>query len=697
MESSGTVGGNLVQAGAIHGGVHFHEAESRSAVVPRQLPRAVRQFVNRAVEQDALTTLLRSRSAGEASVISSIDGTAGIGKSTLVVYWAHRARDEFVDGELYVNLRGFDPVADPVTPGDALGVLLAGLGVEPERIPADLAARTGLFRSLVHDKRILVFLDNAFSADQVRPLLPGSATAMVLVTSRNRLEDLVIREGAARMTLQVLTQKEARELLGRYLGDHRIDSEREAVDALIAHCGGLPLALSIVAYRAAEEPDFPLEVLVDELRSERDRLDALDVGGESGVRSVFSWSYRALSPSAARLFRLLGLPTGPDISLAAAADLAGLPQRDTRALLAELTRAHLAEQHEPGRYRFHDLIRAYAAECAANEENPDDRQAAVRRLLDHYLRTSHGIHAQLEPHARQVTPEPPASDVAGLAFADPQSGKDWWEVERRNLVAATALASKVGMHEHAWLIPHCLRHWYKLRSYTDDWISTHDIGLGSARELGDESAEAYLLLNLGSAYYTIKMYDRSAVHKERSLELFEKLGDRPRTCLALLALAEAYVQLHHFDEALKAQRRAMEVARELGDVQVQGIAHSGLGAVHAELKQCDQAVMHFEDALTCYRSSGEKIGIGFVLHFLAGVHQQAGRAEDAVNTYREAVAHRQAIGHRQGEAMSLRRLGASLKDVGDTATANKCWEQALAIFEELGSPDADEVRALLTQ
>jgi hypothetical protein len=372
-----------VQAGAIHGDVHFHGAAGEQAVVPRQLPVASRHFVNRAVEQDVLTTVLNGASSEQVVLLSTIDGVAGVGKSTLAVHWAHRMRDRFPDGELYVNLRGFDPAMEPVAAGEALADFLTALAVPAERIPEGLDARAALFRSTVHDKKILILLDNARSSEQIRPLLPGSSSCVVLVTSRNRLDDLVIREGATRISLKVLTHDEAYDLLRRYLRDDRLAAESSAVNALIAHCAGLPLALGIVAFRAAELPDYPLADLVAELKDERDRLDTLDCGGETGLRAVFSWSYRLLSTDAARIFRLLGLPTGPDISLAAAADLAGVAQREARKLLGELCRANLLEQHVPGRFRFHDLLRAYAAECAARDESAEDRLAAVHRLFDH--------------------------------------------------------------------------------------------------------------------------------------------------------------------------------------------------------------------------------------------------------------------------------------------------------------------------
>lgn len=699
VESTGLTAGTSVQSGVVHGGIHFH-ATPQEAVVPRQLPGAVRHFVNRSVEQDALTTLLggargEETPGGEAVVISAIDGTAGVGKSTLVVHWAHRVRERFPDGELYVNLRGFDPAADPMPVADALASLLAGLGIAPEQQPADVEARAALLRSAAHGKRLLVLLDNAATTAQVRPLLPGSPSCLVVVTSRNRLEDLVIREGATRMTLDVLTPAEARELLGRHLGAERLGAEPEAAEALVGHCAGLPLALGIVAYRAAENPDFPLDVLVAELRDEKERLDALDLGGETGVRSVFSWSYRRLSDEAASMFRLLGLPTGPDIGLAAAADLAGLPQRRARTALAELTRAHLVEQHQPGRYRFHDLLRAYAAECAADDETPETRQAALRRLLDHYLRTSSGIHSQVFPHTHVTEPEPPASEVVGLTFNSEETGSAWWDAEKSNLVAAIHQAAQLHLAEHTWQLAHSLRFFFKLRSHTEDWIDTFTLALAVAEENSIKVAEANLRLNLGIAYYMRKQYDLGAEYKLKAADLFDKLNDETQLSVSLIAAGESNRERAHYEEAAESMRRGLELATKHADHLLVGAAHAGLGSVHTKQGKHEQALDHFHQALQLYHEQGEKYGEGFVLDFLAETHLRSGNLEEAVSFYRRAAEHRHGIGDRQGEASSLRGLGTALQTSGDLEGAWREWHRAAAIFEELGDEAADEVHALL--
>jgi NB-ARC domain len=326
----------------------------------RQLPTNVRQFAGREPELDRLTHLLDEATTATV-IITAIDGSAGIGKTTLALHWAHSVKDRFPDGQLHVNLRGFDP-GEPMDAGQALHEFLQALGVAPKGIPAELNAKAAMYRSRLADKRILIMLDNARSVEHVKPLLPGTSSCLVVITSRNRLDRLSVYEGAARIALDIMSTAEATALLGKRMGHIRLAAEPDAVTDIIDLCASLPLALSIVAARAADYPDVSLRTLVRELRQERHRLDALDRGDQDlSVRAVFSWSYEVLSPEAARLFRLLGVHAGPDIEVAGSDALAGEP---TRGLLDELIRAHMLAEYVPGRYRFHDLLREYAAELS---------------------------------------------------------------------------------------------------------------------------------------------------------------------------------------------------------------------------------------------------------------------------------------------------------------------------------------------
>lgn len=682
-----------VQAEVVQGGVHFHGGAGPA--VPRQLPAAARHFVDRLVEQDALTTLLNGARSDAPVLLSTIDGTAGVGKSTLAVHWARQRRESFPDGELYVNLRGFDPVAEPMAPSEVLGVFLAALGVPAERVPADLEARAAQFRSAMHGRRMLVLLDNARSTEQVRPLLPASDTALVLVTSRDRMDVLVTLEGAQRVALDVLEPEKARELVTRYLGEQRVGAEPGAVEELLERCAGLPLALGIVAVRAARSPERPLAELVGQLRDEQARLDALETGGITGVRAVFSWSYRSLSDGAARMFRLMGLPTGPDLSASAAAALAGLEVAEARELLGELTRANLVDHSSPGRYAFHDLLRAYAAECANDDEPQDDRDMALRRLFDFYLRTSHAAEQQLIPHAPRMPLHLPPATAQGLWFTDDETALQWWENERRNLVAAARQSFAAGFPVHTWQIPHTLMYLFHLRGYTEDWIASYGIALEAADWLGEREVRAVLHHDLGIAHSDRSDYEGSVHEAEKASALFRDLGDQLGECSTLNNLGNALIDAGSPEDAGEYLERALELADAHGSLYYRGQLLHALGRRCMYLDRIDEALHRFAEALHTDREIGEKFGEGWVLHHMADAHFAGGNFEDAVETYREAAAFRDEIGHRQGKARSLRSLATALRANGAAEEAREVLQQALIAFDDLGDPEADEVRAEL--
>jgi transcriptional regulator with XRE-family HTH domain len=378
-------------------------------VLPRQLPCAPRHFVGRADTLRELADVIARRTGtyGGTTVLV-LDGIAGIGKTALAIRWAHEVAGYFPDGQLYLNLRGFDPTNSPITPGEAVRGFLSAFQVAPDAVPADLDAQAALYRSLLSDKRILLVLDNARDAEQVRPLLPGSATCLTVVTSRTRLTGLAAVEGAHLLSLPLLSDCEAHELLTAHIGLDQASTQAAAVRELIARCAGLPLALSIVGARSAAQPSFPLAAIADELGDANTLMNALNSGDAiADVRTVFSSSYRYLSPDAARTFRLLSAHPGPDISIPAAASMLGIPADEARQALSELTQANLLDEHAPGRFAFHTLLRAYAAEQASFIDSGTERQDATHRVLDHYLHTASGAALQLAP-ARPATSTPPA-------------------------------------------------------------------------------------------------------------------------------------------------------------------------------------------------------------------------------------------------------------------------------------------------
>ena len=421
--------------------------------VPRQLPGTVRHFTGRSAELTALAGLLGqagSPDAGGTVVISAIGGTAGVGKTALALHWAHRVSGEFPDGQLYVNLRGFDPSGTPVTPEAGVRGFLDALGVPPDRIPAGLDAQAAMYRSLLAGKRMLILLDNARDADQVRPLLPGTAGSMAVVTSRSRLTGLAVTEGAIQIGLDVLTAAEASELLASRLGPARVAREAQATAEITALCARLPLALAITAARAAARPGVPLAVIAAELRQAGDRLDLLTAGDPAtDVRAVFSWSYHSLGEHAARMFRLLGLHPGPDISAPAAASLAGLRLAEAQAALRELAGAHLLTEPAPARFAFHDLLRAYAAEQAGTIDTGAGRRTAVHRMLDHYLHTSYSAVLLMFPSLVPVTLTTASRGAVQQDLAGRRQAMDWFETEHQVLRGVVEAAAAAGFDEHA--------------------------------------------------------------------------------------------------------------------------------------------------------------------------------------------------------------------------------------------------------
>ncbi len=448
--------------GGAHGG--FLPAASSPAaggpghLVPHQLPIVPAHFIGRDAELTVLSGLLdQAPDAGDPVVIAAIGGSAGVGKTALALHWAHRVAERFPDGQLYADLRGFDSSGAHAEPGEAIRSFLDALGVGAERVPARLDAQAALYRSLLVGKRVLVVLDNARDAGQVRPLLPGSPLCFTVVTSRDQLAGLSAAEGAHLLMLNVLRMEEAQKLLARRLGAARAAAQPEAIREIARLCAGLPLALSIAAARLNTRPAFALSAVAAELRNAESRLDALDAGdAKVNVRAVFSWSYRLLSPPAARMFRLIGLHPGPDITAPAAASLAGIPGEQARAALGELAHAFLLAEHVPGRFACHDLLRAYGAEQARGTDGNRECRAAVRRMLDHYLHTGNAAARLLQPADDTVTSPEPLAAVTPKDIRSYPQAMAWFEAEHQVLMAAIVEAGEAQLDAYAWQLAWCL-------------------------------------------------------------------------------------------------------------------------------------------------------------------------------------------------------------------------------------------------
>jgi DNA-binding SARP family transcriptional activator/tetratricopeptide (TPR) repeat protein len=630
------------------GGVaSYTRAAASPMLVPAQLPHVTPDFVGRAAELDRLHV---GRS-GATAMITMILGSAGVGKTTLAVYWAHKVRDQYPDGQLYVNLRGYDPNKSAVDPVEAVRGFLDALGVPATRIPGNLEEQAALYRSLLDGRRMLIVLDNAHTADQVRPLLPGSPGCRVLVTSRNELAGLAA-DGAQVLPVGLLTTTQARQLVTRRLGADRVAAEPEAVDRILTACAGLPLALTIVAARTASRPAYPLAVVADQLGAPRGALDELESGDEpTDVRAAISWSYRALSPLAARLFRLMGIHPGPDITAPAVASLLACTPAQARSTLLALARAHLVEERSPGRFGFHDLLRAYAEEQSRATDSEAERRAALRRVFHHYLETALAADRLLNPRRAPLAAVAPTPGATGVELADAEHAFAWYTAELPVLLSVVDHAPYDGLDMHTWQLIWGLEtfldrrgHWCD-RRYSDA-ESRCAQALWRAEQLGDRTNLAHVHITMTWVRERQGEHQRALEHAERGLVLFEALDHCAGLGDALNAVGWCHAQLGQYEEALNYRRKALAVYEEID--QRDGAAHvwDSLGLAHHRLGDHGMA-------LACY--------------------------QHAVDLWRH-------LDVRHYEAETLIRLGNCQQDAGLHDAARGSFERGLTILEEFSHP-----------
>jgi DNA-binding SARP family transcriptional activator/tetratricopeptide (TPR) repeat protein len=550
--------------------------------VPRQLPSATRGFIGREPQLTALSRLLgQGDDLGGTVVISAIGGIAGVGKTTLALRWAHQVAGQFPDGQLYVDLRGFGPGGPAVAPGHVISGFLEALGVPAVRMPVQPEARTGLYRSLLAGRRMLLVLDNARDSAQVIPLLPGGPGCLVLVTSRNPLAGLVASEGAAMVPLDVLTEAEAGELFAVRLGAGRVAAEPLAVMEILTLTGRLPLALSIVAAQATAHPARPLASLAAELRDERDRLDALE-GGElsADVRAAFSWSYQQLSEPTARLFRLLGLHPGPDVSIAAAASLAGVSRGQARRALGGLVAAGLIGESAAGRYISHDLVRTYAAELSgaynrsngAYSSSNEETDAAMDRMLCHYLSAAAGARLVLNPKApsEELVPLKPGVNPERCgSYAEAMS---WFSAECPVLLLVLAAAARSGFDAYAQQLPKTMSVYLDRSGRWEEWIEVAQVGLAAAQRRGDMAAQGWAHRSMGNVLTQLGRSDEALSHLREALQLYAAAGDHRGLGQAHHVTSVVLCAQERFDEAQDHARQALDAYGLVGDISGQAAA-----------------------------------------------------------------------------------------------------------------------------
>ncbi|MEW2568485.1 BTAD domain-containing putative transcriptional regulator [Streptomyces sp. NPDC047070] len=667
-------------------------------VRPAQLPADLHAFTGRRAELDWMRDLLPADGGTPAAVvISAIGGAPGVGKTTLALHWAHRNTHHFPDGQLYVNLRGYDPAGVALTPSTAICYFLEALGVPAEDIPPSLDGQSALYRSMLAGRRVLVVLDNARSAEQVRPLLPGTPTCVTVITSREQLHGLVASNGARSLRLDILTVTESIEFMAKRLGVARVAADRQAAIGIAEQCGRLPLALAIVCARAEGHPSAPLADIAAELAESRDDLGVFAVGDPAtDTRSVFSWSYRTLTPEAAGLFRLLWMCPPHGVSVQAVASLAGLTTAQTRPVLSELTRASLWTEPAPGLYGSHELLRTFSQELSLAEDPSEAREDARRRLFDHYLHSARGAATQLYTH-REPLPLPDAAPgTQVLSFTDTDRAAKWLVREMPALEAVITRDSGHGTGAHAWRMAATLELVLDRRGRREEQIELHTTALAGAQRLGETLGEAHMHRVLGFAHVRTNDHARGAAHLERALELFTGMGDVPFTALthrylaflanvrqdhrealaqykiacSLYTSTRAYVGiasvtnevawtrllLHEYEEALGDCRRAVRIAHRSGNRNIEAAAWDTMGVAHHRLGQQDEALEAFDHALTHYRALND------------------------ASLVADTLVHR-------GEALA----------VTSPQEARRAWNEALAILDVLGHAEADRLRELLEE
>ena len=681
--------GVIIQSGTHTGDITIVQPEPKP-IVPRQLPGAARHFVGRAAELDRLSALLDAVDQGTV-VISAVDGTAGIGKSALAIHWANQSKDRFPDGHLYINLGGYTAVGEPIPGAIAVRAFLDALEVPAARIPADLAEQAALYRSLVADRRMLVVLDNARDSAHVRPLLPGGDRCMVLVTSRSRLSALVAEFGAERVTLDLLDLAQALDLLAARIGAARLEAEPDAAAALVKVCAHLPLALAIAAARIAERPHHTVADLVTELRDEQTRLDGFDLGElDVNLRAVFSWSYRALPTATARLFGLLGRHPGPDIGLPAVAALGGMPPRQAQSLMDQLVRANLIEEHAAGRYRFHDLLRVYARECADERESAD----ALVRVAGFYLHTSLDADHQLYPQREAIAPAP-SDGVQPLDVADYAGAMDWFTTEYACLIAVIKYAAATGLDTFAWQLPWAMHTFMDRQGHWYDSVANHEAAIAATERLGDGRAQARIRYNLGHAYAQRERYPQALAEIERARKLFVALGIRDGEAHVYHSMSWILARESRLAEGLERAEQALALQREVGNRFGEAEALNTVAWLAGLLGDHERDLEYGLAAMEMFRELGHGHHEALALSGIATAYHRLGRDAEAVDPQERAVDLLHDIGMPYEEAVALLSLGDTYLALHDVDAAATAWRRAESVFTLLGQSKAEEARERL--
>lgn len=675
--------------------ISIGQPDKTPPAAPSQLPRRVGNFTGRTRELALLHGLLGTTDhRDEPLPLVVITGPAGVGKTSFAVYVAHTLAARF-DGQIYLNLHGFDKERAPTSSADAIGSLLAALGVGDARIPEGVDSLVALYRSTTAKTRLLLVLDNAASAEQIRPLLPGGTDSAVIVTSRSRLSGLVARDGARPVVLAPLEEDESVELLAGVIGQQRVAAEPTAAARVVELCGGLPLGIRIAAERIATRGHLSLADVADDLAEEANRLDVLTVRGddETTVRSVFSWSYRHLDAEDARCFRILGLHPGIEFGAGVAAAMFDLDMARTRERLDALASVHLLEEVRHDRYRLHDLIRLYARELCRAEDDEVTSTAVVDRLFTWYLTMAGRASNTLAPWQNLVDP---AADVAGLReFRNYDDARNWFDMELNALAAAAELASNSGRTEIAWRIP--LAEFYYLHTVKQwtVWVATYSLALRAAQASGDPYGEAWMHHGLSIADHGRGNFDSALSHSRRALEIRRRIGDRDGEAWSLHGMGLAYLGLGQLTDAERLFIESIKIRDELNDAYGKAVSQLFLAEAVQQQEKLDDAIEIAESALAAFSDLRAAHGQGYALNLLGRVHSARHDFEQASRYYRRALRGCREAGDEHGEGEALRGLGKLMAAAGANEQAREYLIQALSILQRRDDPMADDVRAQL--
>ncbi len=669
--------------------------------VPQQLPIDTDGFTGRDAALRWFDGWIdeREHSLRRPVAIAAIAGAAGIGKSALAVHAAHRHVARFPDGQLYVDLQAATAGVQPVTPLDVLGRFLRALGMDARVIPTELDEASAAFRSRVADRRLLVVLDNAADAAQVRPLLPAGPGCAVLLTSRAVLSGI---DGARHLRLDALAPSEATELLGRLAGHARIAAEPEAAADVISACAWLPLALRIAGARLAARPTWPVRAMAERLADAQRRLDELETA-DAGARASFAVSYEQLRASAdpvdkaaASAFGLLGVLDGPEVGVPVVATLLDESRAAAERVLERLVDVQLLETPSPGRYRLHDLLRLYARELA--QQHPEHaRSAALTRALASYLATVWQTLKLLRPGDYRLERIDQRWRGGGLTFGDDHAALEWLDAERANLVAAVeqAAASAPGVpDEIAVQLAHALYAFFLMRGHWDDWAQVNQIALGVARGKGDLIGQAQVHSDLGVRCWRLGRYEDAVACLQQSLTIRRSVGDRPGQAASLANLGLVHQSQGRYEQALACQRECLAISRSIRDLRGEAAGLLNVGEVYQRQGWHDEALACLQESLALNRELGDRRSQAATLNSLGGLYERQGRHAPALSAQQESLAFYRELGDREGEAVCLADIGVVHRRQGRHQRSLACLRESLAISQQLGVPGHDLASAM---